>query len=44
LHLTQENFEFGTALFLDILQTQDAVNQARLNYANAPSPPTTNPR
>lgn len=35
LHITQQNFEAGTALFLDILQAQDAVNQARLNYANA---------
>ena len=35
LHITQENFEVGTALFLDLLQAQDAVNQARLNYATA---------
>ena len=35
LHITQENFEAGTALFLDILQAQDAVLAARLNYANA---------
>jgi outer membrane protein TolC len=35
LHITQENFEAGTALFLDILQAQDAVLQARLNYATA---------
>jgi outer membrane protein TolC len=35
LRITQENFEAGTGLFLDLLQAQDAVNQARLNYANA---------
>jgi outer membrane protein TolC len=35
LHITQENFQAGTALFLDILQAQDAVLAARLNYANA---------
>ena len=35
LHITQQNFEAGTALFLDILQAQDAVLAARLNYANA---------
>jgi outer membrane protein TolC len=35
LHITQENFEVGTALFLDLLQAQNAVNQARLNYATA---------
>ena len=35
LRITQENFEVGTALFLDLLQAQDAVNQARLNHANA---------
>jgi outer membrane protein TolC len=35
LRITQENFQVGTGLFLDVLQAQDAVNQARLNYANA---------
>jgi outer membrane protein len=35
LRITRENFEVGTALFLDLLQAQDAVNQARLNYATA---------
>jgi outer membrane protein len=35
LHITRENFQVGTALFLDLLQAQDAVNQARLNYATA---------
>jgi outer membrane protein TolC len=35
LRITQENFAVGTGLFLDLLQAQDAVNQARLNHANA---------
>ena len=35
LKITQTNFETGTGLFLDILQAQDAVNQARLNHASA---------
>jgi outer membrane protein TolC len=35
LRITQENFAAGTGLFLDILQAQDAFNQARLNHANA---------
>jgi outer membrane protein TolC len=35
LHITQENFAVGTGLFLDLLQAQDTVNQARLNHANA---------
>jgi outer membrane protein len=35
LRITRENFEVGTGLFLDLLQAQDAVNQARLNHANA---------
>jgi outer membrane protein TolC len=35
LRITRENFGVGTALFLDLLQAQDAVNQARLNYATA---------
>jgi outer membrane protein TolC len=35
LRITRENFEVGTALFLDLLQAQDALNQARLNYATA---------
>jgi outer membrane protein TolC len=35
LRITRENFEVGTALFLDLRQAQDAVNQARLNFANA---------
>jgi outer membrane protein len=35
LKITQTNFEAGTGLFLDVLQAQDAVNQARLNHASA---------
>jgi outer membrane protein TolC len=35
LHITQENFQTGTGLFLDVLLAEDAVNQARLNYATA---------
>jgi outer membrane protein TolC len=35
LRIMQENFEIGTALFLDVLQAQDAFNQARLNQATA---------
>lgn len=35
LRITQQNFQVGTGLFLDVLQAQDAVNQARLNYASA---------
>jgi len=35
LRVTQENFENGVGLFLDVLQAEDAVDQARLNHANA---------
>jgi outer membrane protein TolC len=35
LRVTQENFQTGTGLFLDVLQAQDAVNLARLRYASA---------
>ena len=35
LKIAQTNFESGTGLFLDVLQAQDAVNQARLNHASA---------
>jgi len=35
LQVTQQGFQTGTALFLDVLQAEDALNQARLNYAGA---------
>jgi outer membrane protein len=35
LRVTQENFENGVGLFLDVLQAEDALEQARLNHANA---------
>jgi outer membrane protein TolC len=35
LRVTQENFQTGTGLFLDVLQAQDAVNSARLRHASA---------
>jgi outer membrane protein TolC len=35
LRVTQENFQTGTGLFLDVLQAQDAVNLARLRQASA---------
>jgi outer membrane protein TolC len=35
LRVTQENFQTGTGLFLDVLQAQDAVNLARLRHASA---------
>lgn len=35
LRVTQQNFENGVGLFLDVLQAEDAVDQARLNNANA---------
>jgi len=35
LRVTQENFENGVGLFLDVLQAEDALAQARLNHAHA---------
>ena len=35
LRVTRENFQAGTGLFLDVLQTQDAVSLARLRHASA---------
>jgi outer membrane protein len=35
LRITRENFQIGTGLFLDVLQTEDAVSQARLRHASA---------
>jgi outer membrane protein TolC len=35
LRVTRENFQIGTGLFLDVLQTEDAVSQARLRHASA---------
>ena len=35
LRLTQENLKAGTGLTVDVLQADDAANQARLNYATA---------
>jgi len=35
LRLTQANLEAGTALTIDVLQAEDAADQARFNYANA---------
>jgi outer membrane protein TolC len=35
LRVTQENFQTGTGLFLDVLQAQEAVNSARLRHASA---------
>jgi outer membrane protein len=35
LRVTQQNFENGVGLFLDVLQAEDALAQARLNHAKA---------
>jgi multidrug efflux system outer membrane protein len=35
LRLAQENLGTGTALTVDVLQAEDALNEARLRYANA---------
>jgi outer membrane protein TolC len=35
MRVTQQNFQIGTGLFLDVLQTEDAVSQARLRHASA---------
>jgi outer membrane protein TolC len=35
LRLTQQNLQTGTALTIDVLQAQDAADQARLRYASA---------
>lgn len=35
LRLTQQNLQAGTALTIDVLQAQDAADQARLRYATA---------
>jgi outer membrane protein TolC len=35
LRLTQQNLQAGTALTIDVLQAQDAADQARLRYASA---------
>lgn len=35
LRLAQENFGAGTALTVDVLQAEDALNEARLRYATA---------
>ena len=35
MRVTQQNFENGIGLFLDVLQAEDAVDAARLNHANA---------
>jgi outer membrane protein TolC len=35
LRLTQKNLQAGTGLTIDVLQAQDAADQARLRYATA---------
>jgi outer membrane protein TolC len=35
LRVTRENFQIGTGLFLDVLQAEDALSQARLRHASA---------
>ena len=35
LRITRENFQIGTGLFLDVLQAEDAIDQARLRHASA---------